>query len=145
MKFYTRYAPPKIDGFSQQGEISKTVQSEKDSCDVNLIMKRFERTGQISHVVTVPPQFIDTTQRMSYEDALMHMEDAKADFMALPSEVRTYFGHDPKTFIKVISDPSELDLQNFKKMNLIVEREISEKELLARVVENTKKEEPAKA
>lgn len=39
---------------------SKTHQAHKDSCDVNKILKRYERTGQLPPA-TRQPQFIDCT------------------------------------------------------------------------------------
>lgn len=138
-QFYTRFRPaPKVD-FIQEDTKSLTVQSEEEACNVNKIMEKFERTGQITHVVNTQPYYQDNTQILSYENALQLMTTAQDDFMALPSEVRTYFGHDPKNFVKTILDPSEGDLLNFKKMNLIVERQKTPEDVLHEIAENTKK------
>lgn len=138
MKFYTRFNPaPKIT-LCQKGEKTRTVQSEKDSCDVNKIMERFNRTGQVSHIVSAQPQFQDNTSTLPYEEALMTIQHAQEQFMSLPAKTRQYFGQDPKNFVETILNPSEGDLKFFREAGIVVDHHPPvEQILLEQIAKNT--------
>lgn len=141
MKFYTRFNPaPKIT-IDQSDEKSMTVQSEKESCDVNIIMERFNRTGQVSHIVSAQPQFQDNTAVLPYEEALMTIEHAQSQFMSLPAQTRQYFGQDPKNFVRTILNPNEEDIRFFHKAGILVEGERSPQDVLNEIALNTRQKE----
>lgn len=89
---------------------SKTVQAEKQKCDINQIMKRYHRTGMIDHVSKVQGQWgIDTTLITDYQSALNAVISANEKFNALPSDLRKKFDNDPSKFIAFIEDNKNYD------------------------------------
>lgn len=75
-----------------------TRQEFKEESDINTIMSRYMRTGELPHVNSVAPQYFDA----SGIDFQTHMEavaSAKSLFAQLPSHVRARFFNDPGQFI----------------------------------------------
>lgn len=75
-----------------------TRQEFKEESDINTIMARYMRTGELPHVNTQAPQYFDA----SGVDFQTHMEavaSAKSLFAQLPSNVRARFANDPGLFI----------------------------------------------
>lgn len=91
-------------------EPSMTKQSFKDECDINLIMKRFRLTGQITNSIE-PSQMTygDFSDVPDYRTALERVERAQDAFMSLPAEVRKRFDNDPGSFIDFALDSKNLD------------------------------------
>lgn len=85
---------------------SKTQQQFKDQCDINLIMKKYRETGQISHLKQNRGQFLDVSNIPSYQEALNTVISAQNSFQSLPSDVRKKFGNDPQNMIDFLSDNS---------------------------------------
>jgi len=55
-----------------------TKQSHTDECNINLIMKRFERTGVLEHVTTYAPQWGDFSDTpSSYIDFVQNPANAE--------------------------------------------------------------------
>lgn len=89
------------------GDVTPTVQSEKDNCDINVIVRRFNVTGQLP--VVRLPQYGDFTGLTDYHSAMNAIAEANSAFMALPSSVRSKFMNDPGRFVEFASDPKNLD------------------------------------
>lgn len=77
-------------------------------CDINVIMKRYEATGQITHLNQRQPMWIDAPD-MDFQGALHLVESARADFMALPSDIRTRFNNDPGQLLAFVADRNNLE------------------------------------
>lgn len=88
---------------------SKTQQNMARECDINLIMKKFENTGLISHVARNPGAYMDLPSGMDFEVAAQLLIDAEANFQALPSKVRKEFDNDPRQFLAFCEDPANRD------------------------------------
>lgn len=93
---------------------SMTHQEFQDECDVNQIMARFERTGEVPFGMRspgyVPPQYVDLTAiPVGLHATMEYMRDASAAFMNLPAEVRAEFGNDPEAFVDFATDPENMD------------------------------------
>lgn len=85
---------------------SMTDQSQKDECDANLIVKRFNATGLESLLQKKPmAQFGDFTQIPNFHDAMNQMAAAQTFFAELPATVREFFENDSKKFVKFADDP----------------------------------------
>ena len=87
---------------------SLAVQSERDDCDINIMMERF------GHGVPLPgslriPTYGDFTGVSDYRSALDLISAADDSFMQLPAEVRSRFQNDPALFVDFASDPRNLD------------------------------------
>lgn len=113
MDFYTRYNPPASPSlkFSQP---SKTEQCHRDDCDINTIIRRYQKTGVLGSATQVRNMvfgdFASMPDRLTSE---LHLADAKERFMALPMNVRKHFDHDMGKLMAALNDPKQIPtLQN---------------------------------
>lgn len=88
---------------------SLAQQSAKDECDINAIMRRYERTGLVDHVSTVQGRFGDFSNAMDYQSSLNAVMAAQESFMALPASLRAAFHNDPAALVAFVSDPENYD------------------------------------
>lgn len=110
-------------------EPSLTVQSEKDSCDINKIVSRFsdkrkdpKRIAQdlamTPFVRTESPQYGDfASLPLDYHEAQLLLQRADESFLELPSAVRKRFENDPGQLIEFIND--EANREEAIKLGLI--------------------------
>lgn len=84
-------------------EKSMTRQSEAEACDINSIMKRYEKTGVLP-VDTREAVFTDVSEVGSFREALDVVARATEGFMQLPAAVRARFGNDPVAFVDFCGD-----------------------------------------
>lgn len=80
------------------GTDTPTIQSAKEDCDINEIMRRFGVTGQLPHSGRVP-MFGDFTGITDFRGALEAVQVAQESFMELPADVRLRFENDPQRFL----------------------------------------------
>lgn len=95
----TRYAVP----ISFTGP-SRTKQEFKDDCDINVLMGKYLRTGQMDHVNHMLPQFEDVSE-IDYQAAQNLIADAKSMFLDIPSGIRARFDNDPGKLLDWVHDP----------------------------------------
>lgn len=87
--------------------VSLTHQSEAAACDINQIMKRFERTGILEHRNTFEGQYGDFTDLpLNYHDSMNACLAAQDMFLTLPSGIRKRFGNDPGIFLEFVANPA---------------------------------------
>lgn len=84
---------------------SMTDQSWHKDTDVNEIMAKFKKTGQISHLSNIQENYGDVSEVPDLDLAMQQIEDAKSAFMALPSALRKKFGNEPAEMINYLQDP----------------------------------------
>lgn len=89
--------------------LSLTKQSFKAECDVNEILRKWQKTGLVTHVASQPPKFGDFDQVVDYQGALNQVIAADAAFMALPSSVRDRFSNDAGALFAFVQDSSNRD------------------------------------
>lgn len=83
---------------------TRTRGSFQDECDVNAIMKRFERTGVIDHFNNHRGDYGDFTGAPAdYHSALNQVLSAQDMFMSLPSGIRRQFRNDPGEFLELVA------------------------------------------
>jgi len=83
---------------------SRTVQSERDNCDINVIMKRFGVTKQMPSVTRVP-SYGDYSGVSDFHSAMTAVRVAEETFMELPAAVREEFNNSPQKYLQFCSDP----------------------------------------
>lgn len=83
----------------------RTKDSFKDECDINEIMKRYKRNGQLPALVAREPRFGDFSNAMEYQDALNVVLTAQRQFDALPAAVRAECFNNPEVFLEKVQDP----------------------------------------
>lgn len=91
--------------FTVEG-VSRTKQAFKAECDINTIMKRFERDGLLTHVAKFDGQYGDFTGAPEYHDAWNKILAADSMFLSLPAALRARFENDPGVFLEFVGNPA---------------------------------------
>lgn len=84
---------------------SLTQQSASAECDINQIVKRFERTGVLSHLNDRVARYGDASGSVSYHEALNLVRAAEGMFAALSADIRDRFDNDPGRLLAFLEDP----------------------------------------
>lgn len=87
-------------------EETMTKQAFKDECDINNILRRFEKTGQLPDLIKQNPQYGDFSNVPEYQQALNTVQHAQEQFAALSSKIRERFANDPAKFLQFATDPA---------------------------------------
>lgn len=88
---------------------SMTKQSFKDECDINFIMARYERTGQLP-LGDVQPLFGDFSNGLDLHQAMNAVSMAERNFIQnVPADVRARFDNDPGKFLDFALDPNNVE------------------------------------
>lgn len=95
--------------FDKKGKIIYfTEQSHKDSCNINSIIKKFDKNGLITHVSKIEAKYGDLTG-LDFQSANNLVIKAMNDFMELPSKIRNRFKNSPEMFIEFMDNPDNRD------------------------------------
>ena len=100
-KFFTKHSRPKATGLSCGP--SKTQQHFKDNCDINSIIKKHSRTGCLP-LNNKQPMYGDFSNLETLHDLKNKLIQINNEFMALPSDIRDKFDHDPQNLQEWLSD-----------------------------------------
>lgn len=107
-KFFTKYNPPKIPGFSS--EMESVVQEQfADACQTDTIIRKYNTMGINPFIASGGSQYLDTTQIPDFVCAQNAQIKVKEYFEGLPSDIRLEFNNDPMQFAEVVSDPKNED------------------------------------
>lgn len=102
-------------------EPSLTQQHARDETDINLIVERFLKTGQMPQVA-VPPTYADFTTTADYHELQNHLAETNALFYKLPASVRASFQNDPAQWVGEINerlaDPTPQNLDYLRTMGM---------------------------
>lgn len=82
----------------------RTKQAFKDECDINVIMRRYQSTGELEHVREAMPQYLDVSG-LDFQEAQQFVASATSLFYELPSAVRLQFENDPAKLLEFVHDP----------------------------------------
>lgn len=83
----------------------RTKDSFKDECDINKMIARAQRNGQVLNARPGVPQYGDfASLPESYLEAHELVQRAESAFRALPAEVRAECGNDPALFLAKAQD-----------------------------------------
>lgn len=107
-KFFTKYNPPKIPGFSSEME-SKVQEQFADACQTDTIIRKYNMMGVNPFIASGGSQYLDTTQIPDFVVAQNAQVKVKEYFEGLPSDIRLEFNNDPMQFAEVVSDPRNAD------------------------------------
>lgn len=88
---------------------SMAKQSFREECDINVIMKKYEKTGVIAHAREFEGRYGDYTNVQDYQESLNQVMAAQEMFMTLPATVRREFDNDPAKFLAGVEDPAMKD------------------------------------
>lgn len=91
----------------EDGEQKKglTEQCHKDMCNIDNIMRQYDKTGLITHVNNAVADYGDFTEVNEYQESLDMVMEAQSAFDELPSHIRKKFGYDPGAFFEFATNP----------------------------------------
>jgi len=98
-------------------QVSLTEQQFKSECDINNILRRYAKTGELSHVNRRRGSFQDFSEITDYQEMLHTVQRAQSAFMELDPVIRDRFRNDPAELIKFLQDPK--NREEAVKLNLI--------------------------
>lgn len=125
----------------ETGETSLTQQSLAAETDINAIMRKYEKTGVITHVARYAGEYGDFSGVPDYKTGLERIMAADEMFASLPARIRDRFGNDPANFIEFATNPE--NLPELRKMGLAPEEAPPPKPQLVQVVEPPEPAQPA--
>lgn len=99
-------------------EPTRTKQSFKDECDINLIIKKYKQTGQITHLANSQGEYGFATSQ-TFDQAMRIVADAQSQFEELPATVRAHFDNNPAAFLDAAQDESRRS--EFVDLGLIID------------------------
>ncbi len=85
----------------------RTKQAFKDQCDINLILKKAQRTGAISHLNKHEGSYGDFAD-FDFFEAQTQLAKAGQIFDELPSEVKREFDQNPSKFFEYANNPDNV-------------------------------------
>jgi len=101
---------------------SLTHQSMAAECDINTIMKKYEKTGVLEHRNRFQGAYGDFSNvPESYHESMNKVIAAEEMFSTLPARVRRRFHNDPGAFIDFASNPD--NVQDMIDLGLATARE----------------------
>jgi len=95
---------PRVQVAARIGGASRTKQSFKKETDLNYLIARYQKTGQLPRMPERTPQF-GYAPSVDFQEALQLVESAKNNFQQLPSHVRERFQNDPASFLAFVENP----------------------------------------
>jgi len=84
---------------------SMTDQSFKKEADVNHIISKYLRTGQLNHVAQTSGYYADVSETKNLHEGLIDLDNAKQSFYALPKEIVKRFKN-PSALLEFLDDPA---------------------------------------
>jgi len=133
--------PDNLRKISTKGDKIRTKQSDLKDTDINLLFKRFERTGQLPNIIQQQPQYGDYSSVPDYQESLNIVIRAKQQFALLDVSLRNRFENDPAKFLEFCSNDQNLD--EMEKLGLL-KPEIVQQRIEARKAQNLKDQLKAK-
>lgn len=87
---------------------SRASQSDKDECDINILVRRFG-VGQVPVRDLRAPSYGDFTDLRTPHEMAQALVEAQGAFMKLPAQVRAEFDNDPHRFVDFCSQDENYD------------------------------------
>jgi phage internal scaffolding protein len=87
---------------------SMAQQQFREECDINIIMERFGRTGELIAPVRMP-QYGDFDGVNDYHSAMNAIVEAQSAFEQLPAKLRARFSNDPAEFVEFCMNDENRD------------------------------------
>lgn len=90
-------------------EKSLTQQQYAAECDINNIMRKYETTGEFTHLTGKTGVYADFSEIKDYREMLDTVRYADEAFKALPAKMRQRFGEDPGQLLEFLQDRKNYD------------------------------------
>lgn len=89
-------------------DLSRTKQSDKDLCDINLIMKKYAKSGDLSLLNRRVASYGEVFDDIGYVEAFNRVQAVNELFASLDARTRERFGNDPKQFLAFGANPANV-------------------------------------
>jgi len=86
-----------------------TKQADLKESDINLIFKRFEKSGQLPNMILKNPTYGDYSNVPDYQESINIVRHAEEQFLNLDVQIRNRFENDPAKFLGFVNDPKNMD------------------------------------
>jgi len=86
-------------------EPTRAQQHHKDECDINVILERFGKTGQLP-VNAISGNYGDFSGVHDYHTAMNTLIAVESEFAALPANIRNRFANDPANLVQFLDNPN---------------------------------------
>lgn len=130
--------PPKVKLVCE--DPTRTDQSQAEECDVNNILKKFQRTGVLPGV-NVKSVFADVSESIDYHTAMNTLRQAEEQFMSLNAQTRKRFNNDPAEFMEFVHGPE--NAEELVKLGLVTRTPESDTDRLIGAINASKTPSPA--
>lgn len=105
--------------YAAVGTVSMAKQSEAASCDINLIMGRYLRSGTVDHLTKHGGQY-GFVSASTFHESMEIVRKAQEMFAELPASTRKRLGNSPQNFLEFVQDKD--NLEEMVKLGLAVEK-----------------------
>lgn len=118
VQIYSRFNPPPKN-YTEIVGASLTKQSFQAESDINNILKKYQKTGILTHVNQFGGKYMDLGSVEDYHSSMNRVVKAQEAFLTLPSSLREKFGNDPAAFLKFVGD--EKNIPAMRELGLLKE------------------------
>lgn len=80
----------------------------KDECDINVIMRKYQKTGQLPLSSRGEGVFGDFSQLGDYQSCMEVVLNTQQQFETLPASLRRRFGHDIERYLEYVNNPDNV-------------------------------------
>lgn len=113
------YTDPKTGEVKRK--ISRTKQADKKSCDINFILDRYAKTGQLPEMIKRNPRYGDFSAVPDFQESCDVVQKATEQFEALDAKVRKRFHNNPAEMLEFAADPA--NAEEMVRLGMAVKRE----------------------
>lgn len=82
----------------------RTQQSFKDECNINVLMKRYEKTGILPQGRDIPMQYADVSA-IDFQSSMDRVALVRGVFSQLDARTRLRFENDPEQMLEFVANP----------------------------------------
>lgn len=82
----------------------KTEQNHRKECDINEIIRKYDKNGLITHIQRFEARFGDLSG-VDFKTAMDTVTAASESFNKLPSSIRKRFSNNPEELLRFMEDP----------------------------------------
>lgn len=90
------------------GGKERTKQSFKDQCNINHIMSRYLRSGNVDHLAKHGAHYA-VVEPLTFHECMNIVRKAEEMFNDLPAKLRQRFGGEPANFLAFVQDRENLE------------------------------------
>ncbi len=86
----------------------KTKQSQRDECDINKLLERYQRDASLGHLEKYGGEYGNYAD-YDFENHVTKIAEMNTIFEQLPAEVKKDFGQKPDKFFEFVTDPANAE------------------------------------